>query len=317
LHQAHHYDLMHHVTFAAFRYPTTIWGHGVPSIWGPVGGIESIPVPLLPWSQPGSLLHEVIRNAHNFLQTTSIHVLTRRARATTLLLATTREMQQAFAKLGFEAEVMPTIGLRTAELPRQPHRRTEGPLKLLYVGNIITLKGLDLALEALKASGTDATFTMVGTGNYLEALKGLTARLGLQQRVSFAGRLARNDVLKIYPNYDLFVFPSLHDTGGYAVIEAMFNELPVVCLDCGGPAVAVRENCGVKVPLGPRAKVISDLAVAFRSYNENRAAVAEQGPAARESVLRYYEWDRKGEQMNERYQVAVRRAGTGSALGGP
>ncbi|HWC60707.1 MAG TPA: glycosyltransferase family 1 protein, partial [Verrucomicrobiae bacterium] len=30
------FDLLHHVTFAAFRYPAIIWGHGVPCIWGPV-----------------------------------------------------------------------------------------------------------------------------------------------------------------------------------------------------------------------------------------------------------------------------------------
>src|SRR5207247_8689164 len=49
LHQTHQYDLMHHLTFAAFRYPTAIWGHGAPCVWGPIGGIESIPPGLLPW----------------------------------------------------------------------------------------------------------------------------------------------------------------------------------------------------------------------------------------------------------------------------
>src|SRR5215469_2694859 len=34
LHEQNPFDLFHHVTFAAFRYPTAIWGHGVPCIWG-------------------------------------------------------------------------------------------------------------------------------------------------------------------------------------------------------------------------------------------------------------------------------------------
>jgi hypothetical protein len=112
-------------------------------------------------------------------------------------------------------------------------------------------------------------------------------------------------VLKAYPDYDVFVFPSLHDTGGYAIIEAMFNELPVICLDYGGPAVVVRDGCGIKVPLGPRAKVIAGLAAAIRSYDRNRAAIQEHGHAAREVILREYDWDKKGAQMNERYQKAV------------
>src|SRR5438876_42987 len=46
LHEAHPFDLMHHVTFSAFRYPSAIWGHGVPCVWGPIGGIESVPTRL-------------------------------------------------------------------------------------------------------------------------------------------------------------------------------------------------------------------------------------------------------------------------------
>ena len=69
----------------------------------------------------------------------------------------------------------------------------------------------------------------------LEKAKRLVERLGLGERVKFEGRLPRAEVLKAYPRYDVCIFPSLHDTGGYAVIEAMFNELPVICLEYGGP----------------------------------------------------------------------------------
>ena len=308
LHRTHHFDLMHHVTFAAFRYPIAIWGHGAPCIWGPVGGIESIPIQLLPWHHPLSLGHEIIRNLHNLLQATPFHVLPRRARASSLILASTREMQRAFARLGFETQLMPTIGLKTGELPYRPHPRSTGPLKLLYVGNLITLKGIDLALEALKQSGIDATFTLVGTGNYEAGIRAKVTALGLGDRVTLRGRLPREQVLKIYTEFDLFVFPSLHDTGGYAVIEAMLNEVPAVCLDCGGPAVAVRENCGIKVPVGPRGKVVADLAAAFLWYDQNRAALTEHGQAARAAVLQNYDWDRKGEEMNRCYEAAMTRS---------
>ena len=308
LHEMHQYDLMHHVTFAGFRYPVAIWGHGAPCIWGPVGGIESIPFALLPWHHPASLWHEVLRNANNLLQAAPFHVLPRRARATTLILVSTREMQEAFAKLGFDSEVMPTIGLKPAELPFQPHRQTSGPLRLLFVGNVVTLKGLDLALAALQQSQTDATLTVIGSGNYLEAAKRLTERLGLREQVRYQGRLPRAEVLKVYGGYDVLLFPSLHDTGGYAVIEAMFNELPVICLDCGGPAVVVSAGCGLKVPLGGRAEVIADLAGAIRCYDQNRAAILEHGQTAREVVLREFDWDKKGAQMDERYHEAVSRS---------
>ena len=301
LHEVHHYDLMHHVTFAGFRYPVAVWGHHVPSIWGPVGGIESIPAGLLPWRHPASLIREGLRNAGNLLQVTPLSPLARRARATTLLLASTPRMQRTFARLGVQSRLMPPIGLNPAELPYRPRSPVEGPLRMLFVGNIIALKGLDLALEAHKAAGVEATLTLVGEGSYLSAAKGKAEALGLGSRVTFKGRLPREQVLRLYADYDLFFFPSLHDPGGFAVIEAMFNEMAVLCLDCGGPAVAAREDCGIKVPLGPRPQVIAGLAQGIRWYAQNRSALARHGRAARQVILRDYDWDAKGEQMSRYY----------------
>jgi glycosyltransferase involved in cell wall biosynthesis len=305
LHRERPFALMHHITFAGFRYPTAVWGRGVPAIWGPVGGAESIPVSLLPWRHPVSLLLEGTRNFHNFLHANRFSAFTRRARASTLLLATTREMQQLFARFGFSAEIMPTIGIHAAEFPWREHRTPEGPLKLLFVGNMQALKGIDLALEALSKSGAQAAFTLVGDGAYRNAAERLTARLGLQDRVVFTGRLPREKVLQLYAEHDLLLFPSLHDTGGYAVIEAMLNQLPVICLDCAGPALAVGKHCGRKIPLGPRHDVIAGLSAAIAAYDQNRTALIQEGVAARQAVLQNYDWTRKAERMNELYRAAV------------
>src|SRR2546423_830893 len=100
LQKAHRFDLLHHVTFAAYRYPTAIWSHGVPSIWGPIGGAESIPGPLLPRDDPASFISESVRNFSNALQTSRYSMLTQRARMTSLILATTVEMQSTLTRLG-------------------------------------------------------------------------------------------------------------------------------------------------------------------------------------------------------------------------
>ena len=51
----------------------------------------------------------------------------------------------------------------------------------------------------------------------------------------------------------------------------MFNELPVICLDCAGPAVGVRDGCGVKVSVQQsRKRVIGDLAAGIRRYDQDR-----------------------------------------------
>jgi len=303
LHREKPFDLMHHVTFATFRYPTAIWGHGVPSIWGPIGGIESSPPKLFPWEHPTSLAVEVFRNLNNWIQAAPFAKLPKRAAASTKTLVSTMEMQRALAKFGFESQLMPTIGLETEKLSHQSHRQSEGPLRLLFVGKLIALKGIDLGLRALSASGTNATLTLVGTGNYEAAARSTAKNLGLGERVEFLGQLTREKVLKLYGEFDVMLFPSLHDTGGFAVIEAMFNELPVICLDCAGPAVAVREGCGVKVSVQQdRQRVIDDLADGIRRYDQDRQLLLSHGRAARQSILEHYDWEKKGNQMSEVYQ---------------
>lgn len=299
------FDLLHHVTFAGFRFRTAIWGHGVPCVWGPVGGIQSIPWRLLPWKYPSPLMLEVFRHFNNFVQSAPFHFLPKRAQMTTITLVSTPEMEQTFLNLGLETTLMPTIGLDVRNIPFKPHASHEGPLKVLFVGSVITLKGIDLAIQAMAEVGTDAEFTIVGDGKFMAVAKELVKYLGIESRVEFLGRLPLKEALKVYANYDLFLFPSLHDTGGYAVIEAMCNGLPAVCLECGGPRLAVRDGAGVLIPMGRRRDVVSALAAAVRKFDRNRPLLAEHGQRAREVILREYDWDKKGRRLDAIYQQAV------------
>jgi glycosyltransferase involved in cell wall biosynthesis len=300
------FDLLHHVTFATFRYPTAVWGHGVPCIWGPVGGVESIPAALLPWRYPGPLFSEIVRNFDNLVQTATLGVLRQRAKQSALVLVSTRQMQEAFGDLGIVTKLTPTIGLHTANFPVPSRSVRRGPLRLLYVGNLIPLKGLDFALEALKASGTDARLTLIGSGAFGKNLEMLAVNLGLKDQVEFRGRLPRDQTLAAYKDFDVCLFPSLHDTGGYAVIEAMCNAMPTVCLAAGGPHTAIQEGCGISVPLGSRAAVVAGLAEAIRSYDHDRERIVTEGRTARRSVEENYDWEHKGKRMNELYQDVLR-----------
>jgi hypothetical protein len=118
--------------------------------------------------------------------------------------------------------------------------------------------------------------------------------------------MTRDQVLNLYGEFDVMIFPSLHDTGGYSVIEAMYNELPVICLDCGGPAVAVRDGCGIRVPIKNRRQVIEGLAGAIRLYDQDRQRLLDHGKAAHQAILDSYDWDQKGVQMNEVYEETLK-----------
>jgi glycosyltransferase involved in cell wall biosynthesis len=67
-------------------------------------------------------------------------------------------------------------------------------------------------------------------------------------------------VLAAISDADAMLFPSLHDSAGWAAAEASAAGLPVVCLDIGGPPLLAGPNARV-VAAGPR--VVADLAAAL------------------------------------------------------
>jgi len=297
------YDLLHHVTYAAIRYSTAVSGHGIPTLWGPVGGIEETPWLLLEPRYPGPSLGEACRNLANRIEASGLGLLRRRAKRHTTVIASTRETQECLARMGIESPLLTAIGLPATALP--PARTSSNTLNLLYVGNMLFLKGLHLALHALADSGTTATFTLFGDGPFRSSLQQLATSLGLGSRVIFRGRQPQEAVLAAYGEFDAFLFPSFHDSGAFAVLEAMSQGLPVICLDRGGPALAVRPNCGWKITPRRRAQTIHDLAEAIRAADRDRKELALKGKAARASVIQHYDWDVQGDAMNVIYHNSV------------
>jgi len=107
-------------------------------------------------------------------------------------------------------------------------------ITLLYVGRISRDKGLDLLMEAynrVAAHREDITLLVVGDGPLLAELKQRTDA----ERVVLAGRIDHEHLPALYAVCDLFVFPSMTDTFGKAVLEAQACGLPAIVSDAGGP----------------------------------------------------------------------------------
>ena len=81
----------------------------------------------------------------------------------------------------------------------------------------------------------------------------------------------------------------------------MEKVLPVICVDCGGPGLAVQEGCGVRVPFGTRESIVEECAAAIRAYEGDRSLIALHGAAAYAAAAREYAWERKGAELREWY----------------
>ena len=74
----------------------------------------------------------------------------------------------------------------------------------------------------------------------------------LDQYIKIHGWVNHSKMNSIYKSNDVFIFPSLHDSSGNVLLEALSNSLPVLCLNIGGPGEIITSNCGIKVNINQK-----------------------------------------------------------------
>jgi UDP-glucose:(heptosyl)LPS alpha-1,3-glucosyltransferase len=109
---------------------------------------------------------------------------------------------------------------------RNKHGLPRDALLLLFVGNDFVKKGLPTLLSALAKLPEKTHLVVVGNSEGVQAMQRLTQLAGLTQRVHFLGSLA--DMETAYQAADMLVHPTLEDSYGMVVLEAMAHGLPVV-----------------------------------------------------------------------------------------
>jgi len=130
----------------------------------------------------------------------------------------------------------------------------EGPARALCVASLQEYKGHAVLLRALAAGhGLERlNVELVGDGRLRGALERLAVRLGVAERVSFAGSLTEQEVRERLNRADLFVLPSIVAASGQmeglpvALIEAMACGVPVVTTRLSGiPELVVDGETGL------------------------------------------------------------------------
>lgn len=141
------------------------------------------------------------------------------------VLVNTESLKKDLENRGFKNLVLWTRGVSKELITPRIGSRKHTPLKVLYVGRVSVEKNLDILCELQESYD----ITIVGDGPYLKTLK------SRYKKVNFTGYKFGKELSKIYAENDVFVFPSLTDTFGIVVIEALCNGLPVAAYNVTGP----------------------------------------------------------------------------------
>lgn len=136
-------------------------------------------------------------------------------------------------------------------MPREEARRrlriTTKDKLILYIGNLIPVKGVSNLLLAfsrlIKQGGRkDVSLFLIGSGSQERELRGVSKRLGIDEKVFFQGKRPHEEIPFWMNTADVFVLPSLSEGFPLVIPEAMMCGVPVVATDVGGVSEAIMDK---------------------------------------------------------------------------
>jgi glycosyltransferase involved in cell wall biosynthesis len=169
----------------------------------------------------------------------------------------------------------------------------EGPLRILFLGNVIPRKGLHILLEALgKIDENDWKLSVVGSMNidarYGRMIKQIAKDNRLDNHIEFFGSLGEEELKRILSASHILAVPSYLEGYGIAYLEGMGFGLPAIGTASGGASEIITHDVnGYLVPRGN----VSFLAECISRLIDDRELLIAMSLRARETYLLHPTWE--------------------------
>ena len=304
------WNLLHLVTPVTVSAPTRLHHLGLPVVRGPLNC--GLPVP------PGfeALMH------HDAMGLSRLRVLPRLVealfgslRGSAAVLVATAATRAALPR-ALRATAVPMLENAVdterfgAAAPLAPPGEGQ-PLRVSFVGRLVPVKALPLLLRAiaqLRQEGIAVTLDVVGSGPMAAPWREEALQLGLAACVRWLGALDAAGVARVVQSSHVFCLPSVRESGGAVLLEAMACARPVIGMDFGGPAEVVDAYVGWKVPMPDNATAVAGLAAALRHAQAQPEEAVQRGLQGRQRVVAQHTWGARLAAAETLYAAVLSRA---------
>jgi len=303
-----HIDITHQLNMCGFREPGDLWRiNGVKHVWGPIGNMGHTPVDFLRDMPLTARLKVIIKNTITSYQIR--HGIVKKAinHCDCLVAALNITHDKILSCYGKDVEVISETGL----VPNEgcTHSECEGVIDLMWVGRFIPTKKLSIALQALSKVENTAHFHLhiVGSGSDKENedYKKMAEDLGVGNSCTFYGKLPNDLVQQMMRKNDLLFFTSVFEGGPHVVLEAIANNLPIICFDTCGQGSVVDDSIGMKIPLKSYNEGVDGFAKLLDYFDHNRDVIPilSSNCTAKQNGLT---WESKIKRMADIYEETMR-----------
>lgn len=289
------FDIIHHVTMGDFRIPGYMYRFkDAYTIFGPVGGGQCTPKSLKCYER--SRLAEKFREAVN------------KSRAVSpLYRSKIKRFNAVYAINGETGDIISQAAGRPCDLLiemalpfelKNLHidERNNKTVKIIFVGRLIEKKGLMLLADIIKEMDKSLDFKVeiYGSGPVEKQLQNFINKNSLESKVRLCGSVKHSEISGVYSKADVLIMPSLRETSGNVLAEAMAHKLPVAALDMSVCSEFKKYGCGLFVNTNQsREKIISDFAANLTELVNSAELRRRLGQSGYEYANSRLCWDKK------------------------
>lgn len=311
--QKENIDVLHQLNMIGFREPGYLADvskeTGIPLVWGPIGGLKMFPLAYAKDGGPKMLAFNWLKNTITKWQIKHHTRVVRTLRQSAILISSIPDSYNAIKNYhGLDSVIIPETGCDFTSLRHKSEKRKDksdkSSLKIVWVGKFDFRKRLDIALKTIALlKDKDIVLKVYGTGNEDQVAYAheLARTLGIEEMVKFMGSCPNDEVTEAMRNSDIFFFTSVSEDTSTVVLEAVSNQLPVVCFDCCGMAAVIDDKVGRKVVLTNPEQSVKDFADVIVNLYDNREllSVMSDNCVKRAESL---SWDNKAKRVLEIYK---------------
>lgn len=295
------WDVVHVATPVSPSSVTTLCSLGLPVVRGPLNGGLRTPTqfPELmradsSWLYPLRNITKPFRSAFASQVSGDVVLVANRATRESLTGA-----ERAVARTMTEIAVDPEQYV-PAPWPAPPS--PDNPLRVLFVGRLIPAKAISLLLDAIKnLQGTHPIeLTVIGDGPMRQAWEAQAQQLG--GAVRFLGLQGTNEIVCQMHQAHVFCLPSVRESGGAVLLEAMSCARPVIGIAHGGPAEIITNGVGRLVEPESSGAVVQGLQDALVDVFRNPEEWRRRGEHGREAAIGRHSWDAHVSELLQIYE---------------
>lgn len=292
-------------------YGNSLWkasGYGMKQffVWGPTGGVDTIPAEYSKYYDTKSRLVEFVRRT--IVKTLPVNYgFNKRCKNANLIFCKSHNMYNAIPeKYRKNAMLFTDVAVELKNFEKRD-AEVSSKIKYIVVGKLDAWRAFDVLVEAFARAykvNPNIELDIVGKGADWDRIQELIKERKMEDNIHMVGKVNMDEYFDMMNNADVIVNSSLKEGAVTVAFDSMALSKPLICVDTGGYTRYFNNEYAVILERGDRQQLINDMAEAILKMAD-KTLRDEFGRKAYQEGSRYT-WDFKGKAIYEEIMKAYK-----------